>query len=94
MTDDNLMEFLNGRVLPTRDVHHVQYPVDVDNPNVAVILDSSEDAMTAVILPVMSRGLLHLEIHFFVDGERCEPEVTRHIPPSGLIELTTRRTNT
>lgn len=87
MTDDNLSEFLNERVLPTRQVHHVQYPLELDNPAVAVFLDCPEDAMSVVVMPTFVKGTLHMELHFFADGARTEPEVIRHIPPNGNIEL-------
>ena len=88
---DSLHEFLTDRVLATRQVHHVQYPLDLDGPAVGVMLDCAEDALTCVVLPTFVRGVMHLEIHCFVDGQRVEPEVLRHIPANGLIELTLRR---
>lgn len=92
MTDDNLSEFLNERVLATRQAHHVQYPVDVDSP-VAVMLDSSEDGIAVIILPTIIRDLMHLEIHGFIDGERAEGRLTIPTDTVGVIELTLRRQN-
>lgn len=100
MTEDNLSEFLNERVLATRQVHHIAYPLDLDGPAVGVMLDCPEDAIAAVILPTFVRGTLHLELHFFVDGERTQPtiflgatreEMVEHIPPNGQFELVLRR---
>lgn len=90
MTTDNLGEFLNGRVLVTRQAHHIQYPNDLDAP-VAVMLDASEDGIAIVILPTIIRDLVHLEIHHFVDGERVNPEVTVPTETAGVVELTLRR---
>lgn len=89
MTDDNLTEFLSERVHPTREIHHVQYPMN-DSPPVAVMIDSAEDGMVAVILPTIAHDLLHLEIHFFVDGERKEL-ADEHRCVDGCLELTLRR---
>lgn len=86
MTDENLTEFLNERVLATRQCHHVQYPVDLDTPGVAVALDCPEDAMTVVVLPTFVRGLAHFEIHCFADGERIDPEIAA--VSNGCVELT------
>ena len=95
MTDDNLSEFLNERVLATRQVHHIAYPLNMDAPAVGVMLDCPEDAMCVVILPTFVQGTLHLELHSFVDGERQPPEVfllgERIIPPNGQFELMLRR---
>lgn len=90
MTTDNLGEFLDGRVLVTRQVHHVQFPVDLDAP-IGVMLDSSEDGIAIVILPTIIRDLVHLETHFFVDGERVNPEITVPTETAGVVELTLRR---
>lgn len=92
MTKENLGEFLSERVHATRMVHHIEYPLDTQDPAVAVVIDCSQDATTAVILPTFARGVLHLEMHFFADGERTEPSVNVPEPPSdGCIELTLRK---
>lgn len=89
---ENLGEFLNERVHATREVHHIEYPLDTQNPAVAVVIDCTQDATTAVILPTFARGVLHLEIHFFADGERLPPTINIPDPPEdGCIELTLRK---
>jgi hypothetical protein len=90
MTDENLAEFLNDRVLPTRQVHHIDYPLDTQDPAVGVMIDCPQDATTAVILPTFARGVLHLEIHLFGDGERVNPSI-RKAEQDGCIELTLRK---
>ncbi len=87
MTEDNLSEFLNERVLATRQVHHIQYPLELAGPAVGVMLDCPEDAMTVVLLPTFVKNLLHLEIHCFVDGERRQPILGQQFPPNTDIEL-------
>lgn len=94
MTDENLGEFLSERVLPTREIHHVQYPLDMDVPATGVMIDCPSDSMAAVILPTFVRDVLHLEVHFWVDGQRVQPQVTVHQGQVGLAELTLRRPNT
>lgn len=91
MTDDNLSEFLNERVLATRQAHHIQFPVDMDGPAIAVMLDSSEDGIAIVILPTIVRDVVHLELHHFVDGERQAPVTVVPTETIGVIELTLRR---
>lgn len=91
MSDDTLMEFLNERVLPTRLMHHMQYPVDADEVTAGVILDCPEDAITCVVLPTFVRNVLHMEMHFFVDGRRVDPIFTKPEYPNGCIELSLRR---
>lgn len=71
--EPTLSEFLNERVLATRQVHHVRYPIDVDMPQTGIWIET-EDDLSAVILPVASAGLLHLETHYFVDGERVDEQ--------------------
>lgn len=88
MTDANLSEFLTERVMATRETHHIQYPLDMDVPATAVILECSEDALTIVILPVFVRDIAYLEIHTFVDGVRQEPDFAA---PDGCIELVLHR---
>jgi hypothetical protein len=92
MTDhnENLADFLNDRVLPTRQVHHIEYPLDTQDPAVGVWIDCPQDATTALILPTFTRGVLHLEIHLFGDGERLTPRI--NVPEQdGCIELTLRK---
>lgn len=87
--DADLGIFLEERVLATRQVHHVQYPLDMSTPATAVMLDCPEDAMSVVLMPTFVPGVLHVEAHFFVDGQRVQPSVTS-APlenPSGCIEL-------
>jgi hypothetical protein len=92
MTTENLSDFLRDRVMPTRETHHVQYPLDTQDPAVGIIIDCSEDATTAVILPTFARGVLHLELHFFADGERMPPTINIPEPPEdGCVELTLRK---
>ena len=92
MTTDNLGEFLSERVLATRMMHQVDYPIDAEGPAVAVSIGCAQDGSMIVILPVVARGLIHLEIHSFMDGERTDPDVTIPIPPEGVTEVTLRRT--
>jgi hypothetical protein len=91
MDNDTLMEFLEGRVLPTRLMHHMQYQVDVDEVTAGVILDCPEDAITCVILPTFVKDILHMEVHTFVDGERVDVLLTIPDTPNGCLELTLRR---
>lgn len=89
-SDERLGDFLADRVLPTRQVHHIRYPLDTTLPAVGVVIDCDQDATTAVILPTFAQGVLHLEIHFFGDGERISPDV--NVPEqNGCIELTLRK---
>ena len=91
MSDDNLLEFMSERVLPTRQMHHMQYPVEMDEPGAGVIIDCPEDAITCVVLPTFVKDVLHIEMHFFVDGERVNPQFVRPTIPNGCAELTLRR---
>lgn len=91
MTDDNLMDFLNGRVLPTRQAHHIAYPVNLTDPALAVWLDCPEDGQSVFILPTIANGLMHLEMHFFSNGERNPPTIAIPVETNGCIELTLRK---
>lgn len=89
--DDNLMEFLQERVLPTRLMHHMKYPVVMDEPSVGVILDCPEDQITCVLLPTFVKNVLHMEVHTFVDGQRVDPAITKSEETDGCCELILRR---
>jgi hypothetical protein len=91
MTTDNLYEFLHGRVLPTRQLHHMQYPVSMDEPGVGVMIDCPEDATTIVVLPTIVQGAMHLEMHFFADGVRTDPICIIPDETNGCVELTLRK---
>lgn len=91
MSDDNLGEFMQQRVLPTRQVHHVQYPVEMNIPAPGVVIDSCEDAITVVLLPTIVRDVVYVEIHTFVDGERVDPRITKAESTTGCLELLLRR---
>jgi hypothetical protein len=91
MTDDNLVEFLGERVLATRQLHHIKYPMDNPDAPVAVAIDSIDDGLMIVILPTLAEGVLHLEQHYFVDGERIDPLLTIPTETNGCTEHTLRR---
>jgi hypothetical protein len=93
VSDDNLLEFLSERVLATRQMHHMKYPVQMDEPAAGVIIDCPEDALTCVVMPTFVRNVLHMEMHFFVDGERVDPQFHDPDTPNGCIELTLQRPN-
>lgn len=94
MDDDTLLEFLQERVLPTRLMHHMQYPASMDEPSPGVIIDCAEDAMVCVVLPTFVRDVLHMEVHTFVDGVRVDSTITTPEYPNGCIELLLRRPDT
>lgn len=89
--NETLHEFMSGRVLATRAVHDVQYPPDLSEPSPAVMLNCPADAMVIVVMPTFVGGLVHVEVHTFVDNERVDCTVIRPEEPNGCIELMLHR---
>lgn len=86
-----LDEFMTERVLPSRQVHMVDYPTDMGNTvATGVMLGCPEQDLAVVILPTWATGIVHLEMHFFADGTHTDPT---HEPPgqeNGVVELVLR----
>ena len=86
--------FIDGRVAETRQMLEIDIPLESDKLPPAISLGCSETGITVVILPTTAPGVLHLQVHTFVDGESQQPEVDQDWSATGAcaVELVLRRT--
>lgn len=90
MSDDQTA-FVEGRVRSTRRVLHFDYPADSADPSLALMVESTDGGAALVLMPTAVPGLLHVEMHGFVDGQRTAPTMT--VNPDGSAELMLRRSD-
>lgn len=68
--------FIEHRVAGLRQMLDIDIPLDSDELPPAISLGCSESGITAVILPTTSPGVLHLQVHAFVDGVAVAPVIS------------------
>lgn len=84
-----LDDFMTERVLPSRQVHMVDYPTDMGNTvATGVMLGCPEQDLAVVLLPTWATGIVHIEAHFFADGGHTNPTTTNQ--QNGIVELVLR----
>lgn len=87
----DLESFLDGRVADMRQMLEIDIPLVSDRLPPAISLGCSETGITVVVLPTTAPGVLHLQVHAFVDGEAQQPTIVDLDAP-GALELLLRRT--
>lgn len=85
------LDFLRDRVMATRQVHLVRYDTHEAVPDPAVMLDHVNAGMSAIIVPSLADGIMHIEVHLFKGGNRTGYSLST--PQDGVIELTIRDDN-
>lgn len=89
----DLEHFLDARVAETRQMLEIDMPLDSDKLPPAISLGCSETGITVMVLPTVAPGVLHLQIHTFVDGgvQRPEADFDWSDPAAAAVELVLRR---